>query len=365
MSDVIFVSNTLAGCANQHYFQKDGKSTSTYLSFYKIHTPGSFNYSLTFCGILDGTFRGLSFPNELCDSWEIISAEVASANGLPFGEDVMNISTPESYINGDFLPLTFDGETGKKATPERFSTDPIRLSFEEDEYLCLRLKVKGERIPCHPEVLIPIYEKVGDSWQYTINAPLPCKIGCDRPAKKRIGFFGDSITQGCGTSFNAYEHWNAVLSDLLGDEYSYWNLGIGYGRAADGATLGSWYSRAKECDIVFLCFGVNDLNADRSAEDIADSLNTIIDGLKASGCEIILQTPPPFDYPKERAERWQKLNGYVLNDLSKKALAVFDTRTVLSLSEEHPEMAKYGGHPNGEGCSVWAHALYEKTKHLF
>ena len=45
-------------------------------------------------------------------------------------------------------------------------------------------------------------------------------VGIDAPTKKKIAFLGDSITQGCGTPVNAYEHWNAVFADLLGNDYS-------------------------------------------------------------------------------------------------------------------------------------------------
>ena len=78
-----------------------------------------------------------------------------------------------------------------------------------------------------------------------------------------------------------------------------------------------------------------------------------------------MQTPPPFDFPSERAERWQKVNAYILDELSTRVEAVFDVRPVLSLSPEQPQMTKYGGHPDDTGCTVWANALYEAIKHLF
>lgn len=45
--------------------------------------------------------------------------------------------------------------------------------------------------------------------------------------------------------------------------------------------------------------------------------------------------------------------------LSKKVLMVFDNVQILSVSDEKAYMAKFGGHPNAEGCNVWATALCE------
>jgi hypothetical protein len=42
--------------------------------------------------------------------------------------------------------------------------------------------------------------------------------------KKNILVYGDSITQGCGTTPNKYSHWNAFLSEMIGEEYSFWNF---------------------------------------------------------------------------------------------------------------------------------------------
>ena len=47
-----------------------------------------------------------------------------------------------------------------------------------------------------------------------------------------------------------------------------------------------------------------------------------------------------------------------MNDMPKIADAVFDNTKVLRVSEEQATIAKYGGHPNEEGCQKWAEALY-------
>ena len=366
MLDNSFVSNTTAGCANQHYFISDGNAKHTFISFYRIKVGGRFDYSLSFSGLLDGTFRGISFPNELCDSWEILSIEAASAKSLPIGEAIKDIKGPEGLSISPFTTLTFDGgNEGKKAVADIFSTDPTPMCFDAGDYLCLKLTVRGTKIPCHPETCIPVYEEKDGEWSYTVDAPLPCKIGCNRPVSHKIGYFGDSITQGCGTTLNSYKQWNGTLSELIGDDYAHWNLGIGYGKASDAATLGNWFKRAESCDTVFLCFGVNDLNGDYPAETICANISKTVDALKAAGCRVIVQTPPPFDFPSERAERWQKVNAYILDELSTRVEAVFDVRPVLSLSPEQPQMTKYGGHPDDTGCTVWANALYEAIKHLF
>ena len=152
---------------------------------------------------------------------------------------------------------------------------------------------------------------------------------------------------------------------MLSDENAFWNIGIGYARAYDAASDGVWLYKAKQNDWVFLCLGVNDTCRDRSAEDIIGSLSKIVRILKAEGIKILIQTVPPFDYNPERKKVWDEVNAYIREVLSKEVDAFFDCVPVLGKSEEEPHIAKYGGHPDDEGCLVWAKALYEACKNLF
>ena len=145
----------------------------------------------------------------------------------------------------------------------------------------------------------------------------------------------------------------------LGSRYAYWNLGLGYGRASDAATDGVWLSRAKHNDIVVVCYGVNDLLQIGDEQQLKADLEKIVDCLNAAEVKVVLQTIPPFDYEGERIGKWQRVNDHIRQTLSKKAALVFDVVPWLQQDEAHPHMAKFVGHPNEEGCAVWANALYD------
>ena len=194
------------------------------------------------------------------------------------------------------------------------------------------------------------------------NIPVPYKVGVKRSAEKTICFLGDSITQGIGTPKNSYEHYAAVVADLLGEENSYWDIGIGYGRGNDAATDGAWLFKAKQLDVITVCFGVNDICRGFTAEQIINSLETIMDKLHAAGVKVIMQTIPPFDYSGERINIWNKVNEHIMTSMAERAEGVFDVRSVLSKSAEEPYMAKFGGHPDSVGNGIWGRELYKTVK---
>ena len=362
-----YVSNTYAGSANQHLFSMPEGEVRISRAFYKISVGGEYKYSLLFSSITDGSFRGgLGKPNTVLDEWKILGARVGICKEFPEDRDVSEIDAEKEISVKWLSKITFDGE--KEYTPdggELFCSDPVSLSFEKGDYLCLEMSFSGAILPCHPEIQIPVYVKNGESWKYDVETPLPCMIGCDREVNERIGFVGDSITQGCGAGLNSYRHWNATLSKKLGESFSFWNLGIGYGKASDAASDGVLMFKALQNDTVFLCYGVNDINANKDSGTIIGEIDWIIDRLKEKGCRVILQTVPPFDYPEARRLVWLEVNKRILGELSKKVDFTFDCTKILSKSEDEPHMAKFGGHPDAEGCTLWAEALYESVKDLF
>ena len=358
-----YKSNTCASGANQHYFTMEKGEVRTSRVFYKIFAGGEYNYSLLFSNIIDSTYADgdVSYKNLLCDSWTIHSAKVGICSHIH--EDIT------SYGNisvRDFKDITFGGKIFKEVMPgEFFSTDSIKLKFEKGEFLCLEMTYSGTMLPYHEESLLPIYEKKGEKWIYCKKMPLPGMIGCDRPCKEQIGFWGDSITQGIGSTLNSYLHWNARLSDMIGEDYAYWNLGIGYGRANDAASGGAWMYKALKCDTIIVCFGVNDLCRQFTVEETQRDLNIIIDTLKSNGKRVILQTIPPFDYNEERNAKWVELNKYIKAELKDKVDYLYDCVPALWESPQKPNMAKYGGHPDDEGGRVWAEAMYGDIKDIF
>ena len=353
-----YTSNTCAGTSNQSYFT-NGNGTGRI--HYKVFSGGRYGYSFLFTNIIDSTFADgtHSHANLVCDEWEITAARVGICKKFEYKEQFNDNNDME------FKNLTFGGDLSKNVMPgEYFYTDEIELDAKKDEYIVIEIDFKGKMIPCHPECIIPAYIKNNNVWEHSTEIPFPSMVGCNRKINKRVAFIGDSITQGIGTDVNSYEHWNARLSKMLGDKNSYWNLGIGFGRGADAATDSTWLYKAKQCDTVVVCFGVNDILQNYTEETLKVNLEKIVDYLKKADKKIILQTIPPFDYNEEKTKIWLAVCKFIQNELSKKVDFVFDVVPVLSVGGDTPQAAKYGGHPNGEGCAKWAEALYENIKEI-
>lgn len=353
-----FSSNTVAASANQHWFSMEGEAPRTSRVFYRIQAGGRYLYSFLFSNLIDSTYADgkLSHKNLVLPPWRIHAARAGRCTSLPQGE-------PKTWDEreipvADWQTLRFEGKEEKTVAPgEFFTTDPVELSFRAGEYLCLELCYSGKKLPYHEESLLPIFQKTPSGWCYDRKMPLPGMVGCQRKTKKRVVFLGDSITQGIGAPYNSYLHWNARLSEALGEEYSFWNLGIGYARADDAASDGAWLFKAKHADLAIVCLGVNDILRGFSAEAITKNLDTVILALRSCGAEVVVQTVPPFDYGPAHREVWERTNAHLWEKWGGE-LPIFDTGTILSKSKEEPHLAPYGGHPNPEGCKAWADALY-------
>ena len=114
--------------------------------------------------------------------------------------------------------------------------------------------------------------------------------------------------------------------------------------------------KALQSDLLFVCFGVNDILFGRSAEEVKRDLLTITGTLRAAGKEVVLQTVPPFDWADEKREIWKAVNGDILENPRKYADHVFDDRPFIGAGEDFSR-SPYGAHPNGEGCARWGNAL--------
>ena len=254
--------------------------------------------------------------------------------------------------------MSFGGKAEKSVAPgEFFTSDEVTLNAEENEFLCLEMTYRGRELPYHEESLLPIFLQEGEEWTPTKKMPLPGMIGCRRTVKKRIGLIGDSITQGCGTEPNSYTHYGARIAKILGSDYSFWDLGLGYGRANDAASLGAWFYKAKQVDVITVCYGVNDLLQGFPVEQTKKDMRTLAENLKKEGLTVILQTVPPFSYQGDNIRRWHELNEYIQTELSKVADGIFDVVPILGQGGDLSHMAKYGDHPDGEGHKVWSEAL--------
>lgn len=368
-----YSSNTYAGSGNQLYFNMPEGKIETGRVFYKISVGGEYNYSILFSNIIDSTYSdgSVSRKNLICSGWRLHNAKIGRCKKITAAKEISEMTVADEneerdadIIVSDLKDITFNGQKHKDVMPgEFFSSDPIRLDFDIDEYLCLEITFSGEMIPYHEESLLPVFIKENGAWKYSKHMPFAGMIGCDREVKGKIAYLGDSITQGIGTPINSYKHWNAVLSQKIGDDYAFWNLGIGYGRANDAASDGAWLYKAKQNDIVFVCYGVNDILQGQPEEQIKSDLTYIVNALKKSGGEVILQTIPPFDYVGGDIEKWRSINTYIKTVLKDSADYVFDNAPILG-EGEFLSAAKFGGHPDERGCAAWAEALYAEIKSL-
>ncbi len=353
-----FVSNTLAGSGSQHHVFFDDATERVGRIYYRLFEGGTYRYSLLFSNTIDSTFAdgSHSYQGYACGEWEITSLKLGLTTHCDQHQAIEPIVMHPVTIKGS-MPYTVQAG-------EMFCTDPIAITAESGDYLCVEIGFCGKDIPNHEESMIPSFVRQGDTWVSSRALPFPSMIGCDRQVKQRIAYLGDSITQGIGVAFGDYTFWNALTSEALGKENAYWNLGLGFGRAMDAAADDTWLAKAKQSDVVVVCYGVNDLGRGRSAEQILHDLATIVDKLHENGCRVLLQSVPPFDYPDDIRVKWEAVNHGIRHNLAQRADAACDIAPILQRDPDHPHCTKYGGHPNEEGCRAWTAALTPLLREL-
>ena len=351
-----FVSNTLGGSGNQLFHRFGDDLTRRGRIYYKVFCGGKFRYSLLFSNVIDSTYKAEygSFANFVCDPWEILSVSL----GICKATEAKTAGEVEAAV-----PLSFGGERHKSVAPgEFFTTDPVELAPEKGDYLCVEIEFRGGMIPYHLESILPTFRYENGEWVPDVRVPAPGMVGCDRKVAARIGYFGDSITQGIGTAPNAYTHWCALAAGILGEEYSHWNLGIGYGRGQDAASGGAWMFKAKHVDAAVVTFGSNDVGRGRSLEMMKTDFTALVDRLHAAGTKVFLQTLPPFDWKDEYLERWLAINAFLKDELAKETEGFLDVAPLLTDLSRGVGMSKYGKHPDEAGCFIWAEVLVPKMK---
>ena len=342
-----FVSNTLASHGNQTYFINKEKDTLTGYVFSSVFKGGTYEYIFAYSGLIDSTFGdgSKSACNDSCAGWKIESLQATVTD---------HAVVPD---NTEYCTVSFNGETGFSVPAGLIFSDPLPLTAEKGQYICLKIRFSGNKIPYHEESIMPVFSEENGSVISAKKVPLPVFTGIKRKAGKRIAFIGDSITQGCGTPVNGYKYYSAFAADILGDNNSYWNLGLGYARASDASTDGIWLYRAKQNDIVTVCFGVNDILQGHDVNTIKSDLEKTVRSLKTAGVTVILQTVPPFDYDKDNELKWRKVNSFIKNELSETADEIFDTVPILSADGKDSPASRFGSHPDENGHRLWAEKL--------
>ncbi len=353
-----YVSNT-AVSTGSHYLLRN-IDTVTYRSYYPLEEYGTLEYKFYFSNTVDATMdtKGrFGYAGMPGGAYQIISASIADGGTSP--ED------PVSNVTA----VTFDSSATKDvASGETYWSDSVTIDIPEGHYLVWEWTISGTDIPSlqMSNIAHSYYSKNGGQFIFSNEAPAPQFIGCKRDVKLKIATIGDSITQGCETTEFANNFWVSQLSETLGSDYAFWNLGIGSAKASDAALCGDWLERAKSADIVTVAFGTNDLLAGpyggtggSTAEEIEAWLRTILTELKNAGCKVILFNAPPYNMEGDAEANRIALNEKLPALAEEMGVEFFDFASLLS-DPADPATARYGGHPNDEGCQIIADAFLEQ-----
>ena len=295
-----YVSNTSAPTGNNSALKSDTPVTETFRATFPVQKHGQFDYKFFFSNHVNSTYAsGENAYREMPTQPYVIESAFVG-------------TTHDQWVMRDFegkQALRFDAQTSRTvAAGETFWSDAVSVNVPEGEYLVFEWTVTYTVIPSTKisTTMAGMKQTNPSRYQFTATGdiPMPDLVGCDRGAKLRLGFIGDSITMGefagATTSDKAtYEFWAAKIADGLGEDVSMWNLGLGYARGDDAANSPSWLYKAKQCDVVGICFGVNDIESgaygtDRSAtkEELVADIAAIAAELKAAGVEVIVFSIP-------------------------------------------------------------------------
>lgn len=337
----VFTADTTAGSANQVLARFTEPVTRTGRVSFRL-TRGGERYALLFSNRADSTCAdgSISKVNDAGGMWKILSMRIGLAKET--GEPA-----------GAYQTVAFDGQPSRTVQPGEgfFCSDPVILHALPGDYLVYEASVCGNDFPYHEQMVLNVYSGEKEPLPLDKRIPVPLMIGCDRPVRQKVGFLGDSITQGIGTPCESYAHWAAKAAKQLPEDVSAWNLGIGFGRASDAAADGLWLARAKKCDIVTVCFGVNDILRGRTAEEVLRDLTTVVAALHQADTRVLLLTIPPFDMEHDHQACWYAANDAIRSGAIP-ADAILDCAPILGCTPPFRHRARFGGHPNAEGCAA-------------
>lgn len=361
-----YVSNTVVSTGNNAVIRN--AEHVTYRAWIPVEEAGKLDYCFYFSNTIDSTWDDGSenYAGMSGGSYTIERASIADA-GTEFDANV----TPENST-----PVTFDGAASKEVSPdETFWSDPVSFDVPEGHYLLWEWTLNGTEIPAiRMSNMTYAYADKGDDkgYLYTNEIPLPVLFGADRDVKTRIVTLGDSVTQGCQTTDFACQFWAAQTLEQLGaEDYSLWNVGLGYARATDCALDGDWLERAVAgADLITVAFGTNDIisgpyggSGHATAEEIENAVRTITKRCTDAGVKTILWNSPPFDLAEELDAVRTDYNAQVESIAADCGAAYFDAATLLADPQDAAKTV-YGQHPNDAGGTVLADALVEEIQTL-
>lgn len=341
-----YYSASVSGTGNNNGINLKGDTEYVFKSYYKLRVKGKQRFKLFFVNEVEST--GNCRMGKMGDAYTVTAYAAMSYD-----------KEKEEGI----VPITFAGAYTKDVQPgEQYSSDEFEFTYDSDGYLTLVFKINTTGrafLPATNESASTgrIFENGNEIWSDNF-ALRPAFVGVKKDKKKTVAFLGDSITQGTRTGVDQYEAWTHRIGNSLEEDVSFWNLGMGWSRAYDAASDGTFLKKAAMCDEVFVCFGVNDIRSGgRLAEEVIADLKKIQELLLKRNQNIVVHflTVPPFNMSVFEETQRKKVNEFVKN-----TTAFFDIAACLECDMVGSVIEEYmvnrdDAHPNGEG----GRAVYE------
>lgn len=264
-------------------------------------------------------------------------------------ESVWNAELTQAYLPG----RDYTVENGLLVIPEGSA---IPVLDDSDLYLSELLNANGFEATKSGYIYFSegdFFHKAQIAVTYTHTAawegPVPAAQGAQLPrtlAKLQGGepltivYYGDSVTAGCNSSavINAKPYaprWTDMVTrrlDVLypGAEITAWNEAVGGTDSAWGAANASRVA-ARNPDLVVIAFGLNDASREARTAAYAESIQSIMDTVRAENpeCEFILVSAM-----RSNAEAWnfrgEKLPAYLeaLRAMTGEGIALADMTTL-------------------------------------
>lgn len=362
-----YVSNTVIATGSNTVIPE--AQSVTYRAWIPTEVSGELEYCFYFSNVVDST-------------WDDGSKAYAGMPGGAFTIESASVSDGGTEFEANLQPestaaVTFSGKASKEVAPDEiFWSDPVTFDVPEGHYLLWEWTLTGTNIPAIAmSNLAYSYAEKGDGkgFLYAGDIPLPKLFGCKRDVKTRIVTLGDSLTQGCGTTEFESQFWAAKLLDQLGTEdYSLWNLGLGYSRGTDCALGGDWLDRAvAAADVVTIAYGINDIisgpyggNGHASANEIEAAVRQITKPFQAYDIDTVLWNIPPFDLSAELEPIRTEYNSTAGEIASDCGAVLFDAAELLKDPADASKTV-HGQHPDDMGCEILADHLTEVIRTNF
>ncbi len=346
----MFVSNTGISLSHNKFITLKKGELVTFRALLRPVVPGKLTWRFRYSHTVDSTWAdgSESRANIPGGRFEIVASTAGAAD--------------ENTVVGEFLPVTWPEAVVEPAAC--IESAPIELDISEGGYVafswCVRALEDDCVLPATQDSQSLCWTQPGNKTLSPANpfdcsfVMLPDAFEADRDVKLKMVFMGDSITQGCGTGINTYSAWATRIIMGMQQDVSGWNIGLGFGRAEDAALGGAWLSKAKQADVVNLCFGVNDLlSGQRTADEVIAFLKTAVDALHAAKVKVVLFTVPPFDLHCDEEKYWRAINARIRED-ALGADFMFDFAALLGRSAPEDNLTIFGGHPDGRGGALVA-----------